>query len=110
MMKKNSFLINTSRGGIVDEQALAQELKSESGNIIAAAIDVFEFEKSAYTSPLIGLSNVLLTPHIAGTTNEALESSSDMILHNIISILDGCFDVPIVNPEIITSKATSFSK
>ena len=83
IMKKGSILINTSRAGIVNETALAKELRNEKGKIAAAAIDTFEYEQSEYNSPLIGLNNVLLTPHIAGSTPEALERASSMITENI---------------------------
>lgn len=102
IMKKGSILINTSRGGIVNETALAQELqRDKSRNVAAAALDTFMHEKSTYKSPLIGIKNVLLTPHIAGTTSEALELASDMIIKNITAILNKNFNIPIVNPEVL---------
>lgn len=72
-MKKGSFLINASRGTVVVIEALAEALKSK--HIAGCAIDVFPIEpasnKEKFTSPLQGLSNVILTPHIGGSTEEA---------------------------------------
>jgi phosphoglycerate dehydrogenase-like enzyme len=104
LMKKGSFLINTSRGGIIDEYALANELKSRERNIAGAAIDTFENEKSDYTSPLIGLSNVLLTPHIAGLTPQSLENSAIMAANNAAAIVNGLFNVPIVNRDVLKKR------
>lgn len=101
LMKKNSFLINTSRGEIVDENALANELQREDRNIIGAAIDTFEYEKLAFRSPLIGIEHVLLTPHIAGSTPEALENAASMISENITAILNGDFNIPIINRPVL---------
>lgn len=72
-MKKHASLINTSRGNVVDIEALAEALKS--GHLQGAAVDVFPVEPSSngpgWESPLRGLSNAILTPHIAGSTREA---------------------------------------
>jgi D-3-phosphoglycerate dehydrogenase / 2-oxoglutarate reductase len=72
-MRKGSFLINASRGTVVDIDALAKALRS--GHIAGAAIDVFPQEPKSnadrFESPLLGLDNVLLTPHIGGSTVEA---------------------------------------
>ena len=72
-MKAGSLLVNTARGGIVDEAALADALRD--GAIRAAGIDVFEREPPG-GSPLIGLPNVVLTPHIAAYTDEATEAAN----------------------------------
>lgn len=101
LMKKGSLLINTARGGVVDEEALAKELKRKNRRIAGAAVDVHINELSAYVSPLIGLNNVILTPHIAGTTTEALMESIKILAQNIVSILKGNYNVPIVNRELI---------
>ena len=74
LMKKGSVLINLARGGIVNESALYKELKS--GNLGAAAFDVFEDEpsnSSRFVSELLHLENFFCTPHIAGTSNQTIE-------------------------------------
>ncbi|MFO1136125.1 MAG: NAD(P)-dependent oxidoreductase, partial [Rhodoblastus sp.] len=74
-MKKGAYLINNARGTVVDIDALADALKS--GHLRGAAIDVFPVEpgsnKEKFVSPLQGLPNVILTPHIGGSTEEAQE-------------------------------------
>ncbi|MDR3300615.1 MAG: hydroxyacid dehydrogenase [Candidatus Accumulibacter sp.] len=67
--KRGAFLINTARGGIVDENALAKLLRN--GHLAGAVIDVFSDEPLKSGSPLAGLPNVWLTPHVAGLTREA---------------------------------------
>jgi phosphoglycerate dehydrogenase-like enzyme len=101
LMKQGAILINTARGGIVDEVALAKILNCADCNIGGVAIDTHEYENTKYNSPLIGLNKVLLTPHIAGTTPEALLLASKILANNVTSILNGNYHVPIVNREII---------
>ena len=76
LMKKSSFLINTSRGAVIDLKALYEALKSR--QIAGAAIDVFPLEPSksedAFSSPLQDMKNVILTPHVGGSTEEAQKS------------------------------------
>ena len=83
-MKQGSFLINSARGGIVDEKALFKILSKETGNIRGAAIDTHEFEKLIYKSPLCGLKRVILTPHIAGTTYESTSKSLDILVSKVV--------------------------
>ncbi|QQG43568.1 MAG: D-glycerate dehydrogenase [Candidatus Daviesbacteria bacterium] len=86
MMKPTSYLINTSRGPVVDEVALTQSLKS--GVIKGAALDVFENEPRL--SPgLENLANVVLTPHIASATTEARSAMGELAAKNIIAVLSG---------------------
>ena len=68
LMKPTAYIINTARGGIIDEQALAQKLKNE--EIAGAALDVRESEPPAIDNPLLGLKSVILTPHTAALTKE----------------------------------------
>jgi (S)-sulfolactate dehydrogenase len=76
-MKRDAVLINTARGGIVDEAALAAMLRE--GRLGGAALDVFENEPLAAGSPLTGAPRLLLTPHIAGVTVESNERVSALI-------------------------------
>ena len=85
-MKRGALLINTARGGIVDEAALAALVKG--GHLGGAAIDVFEREPLPAGSPLAGLPNVLLTPHIAGVTQESNVRVSGMIAERVLASLE----------------------
>ncbi|MFE5138682.1 NAD(P)-dependent oxidoreductase [Streptomyces fagopyri] len=65
-MRPESILLNTARGGIVDEQALADAPADATHPLAAAAVDTFEHEHAAFASPLLGLPNAPLTPHVDG--------------------------------------------
>jgi len=80
-MKPGAILINAARGPIVDETALAKALRE--GHLGAAGIDVFEIEPLPITSPLTKLPNVVLTPHIAAGTRDALKTKMNAIFTNV---------------------------
>jgi len=82
-MKSTAFIINTSRGGIIDENALAQFLSE--GRIAGAALDVLENEPPENSSPLLSLENIYLTPHSAALTKE---SSRRMAMHAAEGVAD----------------------
>jgi (S)-sulfolactate dehydrogenase len=84
-MKRGAVLINTSRGGVVDEAALAAALRERA--LAGAAIDVFEREPLAAGSPLAGCPNLILTPHIAGLTAESNARVSTMIAERVAAAL-----------------------
>lgn len=86
-MKPGSVLINTSRGGLVDERALVAAL--ESGHLRGAGLDVFEVEPLPLDSPLIKMSNVMLSGHVAGTDEEARRASQKMAAELIVALRDG---------------------
>jgi (S)-sulfolactate dehydrogenase len=85
-MKPGAYLINTSRGGIVDELALAERLRS--GRLGGAALDVFEKEPATDISHFAGLTNFIATPHIAGVTSESNERVCNMIADEVIQFLE----------------------
>jgi (S)-sulfolactate dehydrogenase len=85
-MKEGACLINTARGGIVDELALADRLRS--GRIGGAAIDVFSTEPAKDLNHFAGIENLILTPHIAGVTHESNERVSQMIADEINRYLE----------------------
>ncbi|WP_370221695.1 phosphoglycerate dehydrogenase [Cytobacillus sp.] len=85
LMKKSAYIVNTARGGIIDEQALYAAL--ESGLIKGAAMDVFEKEPIA-DSPLLKLPNFVATPHMAGYTEEALREVGMLTAQNVIDVLE----------------------
>jgi D-3-phosphoglycerate dehydrogenase len=98
-MKPTAYIVNTARGGIVNEQALADILKAE--KIAGAGIDVFIQEPAPRDHPLLGLTNVVVAPHMAGVTRESMDRMAVAAVENILSVLDGA---PIkenaVNPEV----------
>ncbi len=85
LMKSGAVLINTARGGIVDETALAAALRADA--LGGAALDVFAGEPLAAGSPLAGAPNLVLTPHIAGVTAESNERVSRMIAERVAAAL-----------------------
>jgi lactate dehydrogenase-like 2-hydroxyacid dehydrogenase len=85
-MKPTSFLVNTSRGAVIDEKALERALRNKI--ISAAALDVFEFEP-AIVRGLKKLQNVILTPHIASASTEARNQMAEISAHNIIDFFEG---------------------
>ncbi len=86
LMKKTAYLINTSRGPVVDEKALVAALQN--GTIRGAALDVYENEP-ALAPGLADLENVILTPHIASATEETRQTMSELAAQNIIEGLEG---------------------
>jgi (S)-sulfolactate dehydrogenase len=85
LMKKSAVLINTARGGVVNELALANALKA--GTLAAAAVDVFEQEPLPSDSALAACPNLFLTPHIAGVTQESNVRVSSLIAQRITEVL-----------------------
>ena len=87
LMKKSAFLINTGRGPLIDEQALAYAIKD--GEIAGAGLDVLEEEPPKNGSPLIGLDNCFITPHIAWASTEARERLMGVTVDNVRAFIDG---------------------
>ena len=87
LCKPTAVLVNTSRGGVVDEDALYEALRD--GKLAAAACDVWVSEPPAVDHPLVGLPNVLATPHLGANTDEALERVGVRMVEEIFTVLDG---------------------
>ena len=101
LMKKTAYLINTSRGPVIDEKALVQALKQK--KIAGAGLDVYEFEPKL-TTGLTKLQNVVLTPHIASATIEARSEMALDAAENILAVLRGKKPKMLVNKEVYGKK------
>ena len=87
LCKPSAILVNTSRGGVVNEADLCEALKN--GTIAAAASDVYVSEPPTLDNPLVGLPNFLATPHLGANTDEALERVGTTMVKEIFTVLDG---------------------
>jgi len=85
-MKKGAIIINTARGGLIDEAAAYELLLS--GHLGGMALDVYETEPPP-KSPLFDLENVVFTPHTAAHTKEAINAMAEMSVQNLIDVLSG---------------------
>jgi phosphoglycerate dehydrogenase-like enzyme len=101
-MKPTAYLINTARGAVVDEKALAIALRKK--KIAGAGLDVFSVEPLAVRSPFLKLDNVILTPHIGGVTDEAIAEMSRMTAVECVSIVRGEVPVNLVNRKELAAK------
>ncbi len=100
-MKPGAVLVNTARGGIVDEQALAEALAE--GRLFAAGVDVFSREPVEPDNPLLGLPNVVLAPHIGSASQRTRERMAALAVDNLIAALKGERMPQCVNPEVYAS-------
>lgn len=98
-MKKTAYLINTSRGPIVDEKALYQALKNRW--IAGAALDVMEKEPPDWNSSLLQLDNLIITPHISFYSEESYVELKTKVAQAVLSVLKGELPRAIVNPQAI---------
>jgi phosphoglycerate dehydrogenase-like enzyme len=98
-MKSTAILVNTARGGIVDEDALCHALTH--GRLFGAGLDVFEEEPLSSTSPLRQLENVVLTPHFGYATTQAISQTWVGSVQNLLRFLTGKTPHWIVNPEAV---------
>jgi len=99
LMKKGAHFINTSRGGVIDEEALCQVLQE--GQIAGAALDVFDPEPPEKDNPLFSMSSVVVTPHLSGMTEETLRDTSLNIAAQMLKVLRGEKADFILNPEYV---------
>lgn len=95
MMKNDAVLVNTGRGGLVDEKALIEALKA--GEIGGAALDVFEEEPISNENPLLKMDNVVLSPHVAWNSYEAVDSLHQEVTANVMRFINGEEPISIVN-------------
>ena len=97
-MKPTAILINTARGRLVDEAALVAALSR--GELAGAGLDVYESEQMLPDHPLLSLSNVVLTPHSAGSSEEALRRTAEQAAEQVVRALAGGRPANLVNPEM----------
>jgi len=98
LMKPTAYFVNTARGGIHDEDALAEACRS--GRIAGAGLDVFLKEPPDLDHPLLALDNVIVTPHTAGMTAESMLEMVTATAHQWIDLFDGKVPPRMVNPEV----------
>jgi phosphoglycerate dehydrogenase-like enzyme len=99
LMKGGSFIVNTSRGGVIDEDALYRAITS--GHIAGAALDVFEQEPVSLDNPLLKLPDkVLLTPHMAGVSDAAKQAMLELATDNLLAVLQGHRPKFVTNPAV----------
>lgn len=98
IMKPGAILINTARGRLVDEEAVAFALRE--GRLGGAGLDVFE-EEPPRDSPLLSAPNTVLTPHVAAYTREVLRNMDLLAARNVVEILQGRIPPQVINPEFV---------
>jgi lactate dehydrogenase-like 2-hydroxyacid dehydrogenase len=99
-MKPTAYLINTSRGAVVDEAALIRALQEK--RLAGAALDVFAQEPIAPENPLLKMENVVLLPHIGSATEATRQAMVDLAADNILAVLQGKPPLTPVNPEVLS--------
>jgi D-3-phosphoglycerate dehydrogenase len=99
-LKPTAYLVNTARGGIIDEDALYKALAG--GKLAGAGLDVFNEEPTPASNPLLQLANVISAPHMAGVTRESLDRMGLQTARNILSALDGNpIRENVINKEVL---------
>jgi glyoxylate reductase len=99
LMKKTAYIINNSRGPVVDEKALHIALKE--GWIAGAGLDVFEQEPTPLDDPLLKLENIVVAPHISSASLETRAKMSEMVADNLVSFFQGKRPPNLVNPDVM---------
>ena len=103
MMKKGAILINTGRGGLVDEEALYAAAKS--GKLFGAGLDVTDPEPPSPGNPLLELDNVIFSPHIAAHSATSMRNMAVFAAEQVVKVLRGERPTLIVNPEVLEAKS-----
>ena len=102
LMKKTAYLINNSRGPVVDEKALYKALKE--GWIAGTALDVFEQEPIPVDSPLLKLDNVVVAPHISSASLETRSRMAEMVAENLVAFFEGKKPPNLINPDVMKTR------
>jgi glyoxylate reductase len=98
LMKPTAFVINTSRGPVIDEAALVRALKEK--KIAGAGLDVYEHEPDV-SPELIAMPNVVLTPHLGSAVASLREGMAHVVVDNTIALIEGRPPVSCLNPEVL---------
>ena len=98
LMKKTAYLINNSRGPVVDEKALYEALKE--GRIAGAGLDVFEQEPTPMDNPLLKFDNVVVAPHISSASYETRSMMAEMVADNLVAFFEGKKPPNLINPDV----------
>jgi phosphoglycerate dehydrogenase-like enzyme len=99
-MKPTAFLINTSRGPVVNEGALIAALQA--GRLAGAGLDVFETEPIDPENPLLKMENVVLLPHVGSATEATRQAMVELATDNVLAVLQGRPPLTPVNPEVLS--------
>lgn len=99
LMRRSAYLINTARGGVVDQAALTDALRE--GRLAGAGLDVLEPEPPAPEEPIVALPNVIVFPHMATATHETRKAMRGLAVDNVLAVLAGRRPPAIVNPEAL---------
>jgi glyoxylate reductase len=105
MMKRTAYIINNSRGPVVDEKALYKALKE--GWIAGASIDVFEQEPTPADNPLLKFDNVVVAPHISSASVETRAKMSEMVADNLVNFFEGKQPPNLVNKDVMKVRPLS---
>jgi glyoxylate reductase len=103
-MKTTAYLVNASRGPVVDEAALVEALRK--GSIAGAGLDVFEDEPNVHPG-LLGLANVVLSPHVGSASHETRVKMAALAIDNCLAVLEGRTPPTPVNPEALAARLRS---
>ncbi len=99
LMKKDAVIVNTSRGGVIDEVALAKALNE--GKLGGAGLDVFEEEPPKADNPLLTCEKAILTPHAAALTQECVVRMAELGAERVLDLMKGYLPANIANPEVL---------
>ncbi len=105
LMKKTAYLINNSRGPVVDEKALYTALKE--GRIAGAGLDVFEQEPTSPDNLLLKFDNVVVAPHISSASIETRSKMAEMVAENLVSFFEGKKPPNLINPDVMKVRPLS---
>jgi len=101
LMKSTAFLVNTARGGLIDQPALTRALQNN--QIAGAALDVFESEPPKPDDPILTLPNIIGFPHIGSATEETRRAMRELSVENLLTALEGNMPPAPVNPEVMNA-------